>query len=115
MGNVDKTIDALCTWIQKRIKEEDAAGNQDDIADMVRALADLVSARGEKNQKLIMSFQELRDMGFPRGYLERAYRSKNNNFAFKENPEKSKSTILFNIEGFEEWRQKEIKAQRMAH
>ncbi len=62
----------------------------------------------------IMSFQELRKLGFPRSYLERAYRSKNNTFAFKENPSKPKSTILFDTEEFEKWRQKEIKAQRMA-
>lgn len=61
--------------------------------------------------KKIMSFQELRALGFPRKYLERAYRSKNNTFAFKVNPEKPRSTILFDTSGFEQWRQKEIKAQ----
>lgn len=115
MESVDKTINVVCSWIQRNIKEDGSEiENQEYVLEMIKALAYLVSSRGKK-QNLIMSFQELRDMGFPRGYLERAYRSKNNNFAFKENPEKSKSTILFNIEGFEEWRQKEIKAQRMAH
>ena len=59
-----------------------------------------------------MSFQELRKMGFPRKYLERAYKSSNNTFAFKEDPSKSKSKILFDTTEFEVWRQKEIKAQR---
>lgn len=63
-------------------------------------------------QGVIMSFQELRAMGFPRKYLERAYKSPNNTFAFKEDPSKPKSTILFDTAGFEAWRQKEIKAQR---
>lgn len=63
----------------------------------------------------IMSFQELRQMGFPRKYLERAYHSKNNTFAFKEDPAKPKSTILFDTDEFEHWRQKEIKAQRSLH
>lgn len=60
----------------------------------------------------IMSFQELRGMGFPRRYLERAYKSSNNTFAFKEDPKKPKSTILFDTVGFEAWRQKEIQGQK---
>lgn len=112
MENVDKTIDTVCAWIQNNIKEDGSEiENQDNVIEMMKALAELVSARGKK-QNLIMSFQELREMGFPRRYLERAYKSRNNTFAFKENPEKTKSTILFDTNGFEQWRLKEIKAQR---
>lgn len=64
-------------------------------------------------QGKIMSFQELRAMGFPRKYLERAYKSPNNTFAFKQDPSKPKSTILFDTAAFEAWRQQEIKAQRV--
>lgn len=115
MESVDKTINVVCSWIQRNIKEDGSdIENQEDVLEMIKALADLVSSRGKK-QNLIMSFQELRDMGFPRRYLERAYHSKNNTFAFKEDPAKVKSTILFNTDGFEQWRQKEIKMQRSAH
>lgn len=114
MKDVDKTINIVCSWIQGNVREDGTEiKNQDDVTEMIRALAELVSARGRK-QSMIMSFQELREMGFPRKYLERAYHSKNNTFAFKEDPAKSRSTILFNVEGFEQWRQKEIKAQRAA-
>ncbi len=92
--NVDKTINILCNWIQKNITEDGSEiENQGDVLEMIKALADLISSRGKK-QNLIMSFQGLREMGFPRRYLERAYHSKNNTFAFKEDPAKVKSTIV---------------------
>ena len=55
-------------------------------------------------KKPVMSFQELRGMGFTRKYLERAYHSPANTFAFKVSPEKPKSKIMFDTEGFEKWR-----------
>lgn len=74
--NVDKTINILCNWIQKNITEDGSdIENQENVLEMIKALADLVSSRGKK-QNLIMSFQELRELGFPRKYLERAYHSK---------------------------------------
>lgn len=112
MESVDKTINVLCSWIQRNIKEDGSdIENQDCVLEMINALSELVSARGKK-QNVIMSLQELRQMGFPRKYLERAYHSKNNTFAFKEDPAKPNSTILFDTDEFERWRQKEIKAQR---
>lgn len=63
-------------------------------------------------EKKIMSFQELRKMGFSRRQLEKAFNSPNNTFASRVSPEKPKSKIMFDTEEFEKWRQKEIKAQR---
>lgn len=65
-----------------------------------------------KYSKPIMSRSELIKMGFPREYLDRAYRSKANNFASKMNPTARNSPILFDTELFEVWRQREIKAQK---
>ena len=62
--------------------------------------------------KPIMTTSELKELGFTRTYLERAYRSPTNNFAAKMDPTKKKSTIMFDTAGFEAWRQKEIKAQK---
>lgn len=62
--------------------------------------------------KAIMTTSELKQMGFTRTYLERAYHSKGNTFATKVDPAKEKSPIIFDTTGFEAWRQKEIQAQR---
>lgn len=67
-----------------------------------------------KYPKPIMSRQELMKMGFPRKFLDRAYASKTNTFAWKKDPFKRNSGILFDTAEFEVWRQKEIKAQRGA-
>ena len=45
---------------------------------------------------------------FSRVDLERAYRTKGQNFAWKIDPLKRNSPIKFDTEKFEEWRQKEI-------
>lgn len=63
-------------------------------------------------ENAIMSFQELRKLGFPRTYLERAYRNGKNTFAHKIDPTKKNSAILYDTAGFEKWRQGEIRAQR---
>ncbi|ASN70299.1 hypothetical protein 10S9_45 [uncultured Caudovirales phage] len=44
MENVDKTIDAICNWIQKEAKE-DSTVNAETVSDMISALAELVKAR----------------------------------------------------------------------
>ncbi len=62
--------------------------------------------------KQIMSRPELIRMGFSRLTLDRAYHSKSNNFAWKKDPAKARSHIMFDTVEFEKWRQKEIKAQR---
>ncbi|MBD5529728.1 MAG: hypothetical protein HDR02_15195 [Lachnospiraceae bacterium] len=46
MENVDKTIDAICTWIQKKLEHDGDRGihNTQDVPQMVSALAELVTA-----------------------------------------------------------------------
>lgn len=61
--------------------------------------------------KKIMRVSELMEMGFSKKYLNSAYRSRGNNFATKLNPAKSNSPIIFDTEGFENWRKKQISAQ----
>jgi hypothetical protein len=51
----------------------------------------------------IMRQQELHKMGFPMAYLNRAYRA-NQGIAWKINPEKPNSPIVFDTEKFEKWR-----------
>lgn len=41
MKNVDKTIDALCSQIQKKIDE---SGDNTEIVEMTKALAELITA-----------------------------------------------------------------------
>lgn len=48
MENVDKTIDAICDWIQKETKE-DSTISKVDVSVMVCALAELVKARAHYN------------------------------------------------------------------
>lgn len=46
MENVDKTIDVICTWIQKKLDHGSDKGiyNTQDVPQMVNALAELVTA-----------------------------------------------------------------------
>lgn len=64
-----------------------------------------------KYPKRFMKKSELEEMGFSDEYLMYAYRSRNNNFASKNNPTKKNSAIFFDTAGFEAWRQRDIKAQ----
>ena len=43
MGNVEKTIEAICEWIQKQLNDGKSNTNHE-ISEMVKALAELVSA-----------------------------------------------------------------------
>ena len=61
--------------------------------------------------KAIMRVKELEEMGYPREYLFRAYYSRNQDFAWKQNPMKSNSPVLFDTEKFEKWRLKDIQIQ----
>lgn len=61
-------------------------------------------------EKPIMSKPELQKLGFSEKLLTRAYRDRNQTFAQKISPGKT-STIIFDTKGFEEWRQRQIKAQ----
>lgn len=47
MDNVDKTINAICDWIQTELKSE-IITEKSIIPDMVKSLAELVSARNLK-------------------------------------------------------------------
>lgn len=44
MNNVDKTIDALCDWIQKELNS-DVGTEKNTLTEMIKALAELVSTR----------------------------------------------------------------------
>lgn len=46
MENVNKTIDAICEWIQKELVKSDYDEN---VIAMTNALAELVSARAKHN------------------------------------------------------------------
>lgn len=61
--------------------------------------------------KRIMRMSELeRKMGFPHRFLLLAYRSYGQDFAWKINPQKRNSPIVFDTEKFEKYRLKTIKA-----
>lgn len=62
--------------------------------------------------KPVMRMTALVKMGFPEEYLLMAYRSRGQTFAWKMNPTKSNSPILFDTEGFEKWRIKMAGAGR---
>lgn len=44
MENVDKTVEAICNWIQKELGEDSTIGATA-ISDMTNALAELIKAR----------------------------------------------------------------------
>ena len=67
-----------------------------------------------KYPRQIMKISDLEQMGFPKEYLLRAYHSRGQTFATKMNPAKRNSPIIFNVEGFDQWMQQEIKAQQAA-
>jgi len=54
--------------------------------------------------KAVMKATELEEMGFPREYLDYAFRFKGQQFAWKMNPTKPNSTIVFDTEEFDKWR-----------
>lgn len=49
INNVDKTIDALCSWIQRDLGSESCT-EKSVLAEMVNALANLVSSRYQPEQ-----------------------------------------------------------------
>lgn len=63
--------------------------------------------------KQIMRMSELKKMGFPEEFLLAAYRNPVQTFAHKINPIKRSSPIVFDTDGLEKWRQKQIKAEIM--
>ena len=67
-----------------------------------------------KYPKEIMRKSELAEMGFPEEFLDRAYRFKGQDFAQKIDPSKRNSPLIFDTEGLEEWRKRQIKMEQMA-
>ena len=45
MKKVDKTIESICVWIEKKL-DYGKPDNNHEVSEMVKALAELVSARG---------------------------------------------------------------------
>lgn len=60
----------------------------------------------------VMKISELMKMGFPKEYLMIAYRSRKQTFAWKMDATKSNSPILFDTEGLEEYRRKQISIEQ---
>ena len=59
--------------------------------------------------KQVMKMSELIGMGFPREYLLRVFRTNNRAIAWKMNPAKRNSPIVFNTEELEKLRKQESK------
>lgn len=62
----------------------------------------------------VMKISELIKMGFTREMLMNAYRVKGQNFAWKMNPGRKTSKIMFDTTEFEKWRMKQLKAENAA-
>lgn len=54
--------------------------------------------------KRVMRIAELEKMGFSKTSLMTAYRRRGQTYAWKANPTKKNSPILFDTEAFEKWR-----------
>ena len=65
--------------------------------------------------KQIMKITELIEIGFPKVYLMNAYQDKNQSFAWKMDLTKKNSPILFDTEGLEEYRRKQIATEKQAN
>ena len=63
-------------------------------------------------QKPVMKMGELIKMGFPRSFLDEAYRERGQDFAQKG--AKQNSPIFFDTELFEKWRVQKLKNENMA-
>lgn len=59
-----------------------------------------------------MKISELEEMGFPKEFLIKAYRSRGQDFAMKINPLKRNSHIIFETDVFEKWRIAQVDSQR---
>lgn len=55
MEKVDKTIEAICDWIQKELNNADFI-ESDGVSKMTSALAELVSARAQYEKKKRMNY-----------------------------------------------------------
>lgn len=62
--------------------------------------------------KKFMGLQELaKYTGLSEEYLQKVYRSKDNDFAGKLDPSRRNSRIVFDTEKFDQWREKHIKME----
>lgn len=59
--------------------------------------------------KEVMRQQELLKMGFDECFLCRAFNTPGQDFAWKNDPFKKNSPILFDTKGFEKWRLKQVR------
>lgn len=66
-----------------------------------------------KYPKPIMTGPQLRQMGFPKAFLERAYKFPNQTFAWRTDPNKEGSMKIFDTAGFEKWRQEQTKIEKL--
>lgn len=64
--------------------------------------------------KPVMKMTDLVRMGFPESYLRRIYGTYGQKVAWKQNPMKIKSPILFDTEELEKVRMKELETQNKA-
>lgn len=64
-------------------------------------------------KKPVMKIKELEQIGLPREFLLKAFRDKNQDFAWKINPGAKNSPILFDTAGLEKYRVECIKNQRV--
>lgn len=58
---------------------------------------------------MVVRKRELLRQGYPPGFLDRAFRARGQRFAWKMNPLKKNSPILFDVDGFEKWKEKQVK------
>ena len=65
--------------------------------------------------KKVMNRKELmKECGFSETYLMRAFTTPGQTFAWRDNPANRTSPIMFDTEGLEEWRIKDIQMQQRA-
>ena len=67
-----------------------------------------------KYSKKVMNRKELMSMGFSETYLMRAFSTPNQTFAWRDNPANRTSPIMFDTDGFEEWRIRDCNMQERA-
>lgn len=63
--------------------------------------------------KQVMRLSELKEMGFPEEYLLAAYRNPKQTFAWRINPSRKNSPIVFDTEEFEKYRQAGVSQERL--
>lgn len=62
--------------------------------------------------KAIMRRSELQEMGFPERLLDRAFADPTQKFAFRQQPLRQNSAILFDTSGFGKWLAKQVEISK---